>query len=173
MDIQYGDVFYLNGYILGYVLVLLSCILSSFPLLSNTCTYSYISNFCKESLFNRFVCKLYTWCKKILCPLMVLKDPEMFFPRQVTSYSHFQSISAWVSKTWKSLTFRAFFKGNIRQGRSDHIRMYLRAYLKSLKIYFFNLFIYLTYLFIYRLFGEKRPLHLQEFSLVLLLFYTT
>lgn len=60
MDIQYGDVFYLNSYILGYVLALLSCILSSFPLLSNTCTYSYISNFCKESLFNRFVCKLYT-----------------------------------------------------------------------------------------------------------------
>ena len=56
--------------------------------------------------------------------------------------------------------------------------MYEGAYLKNLKIYLYYFFISLfdfddlvIYLFIYRYFAEKRPLHMQEFSLVLLLFY--
>ena len=59
-----------------------------------------------------------------------------------------------------------------------YARMYEGAYLKNLKIYLYYLFISLfdfddlvIYLFIYRYFAEKRPLHMQEFSLVLLLFY--
>ena len=46
----------------------------------------------------------------------------------------------------------------------DRVQEYARAYLENLKIY-------LTYLFIYRVFGEKRLLHMQEFSLIVLLLF--
>ena len=46
--------------------------------------------------------------------------------------------------------------------------MYARAYLENLKKnILFYLFISLIYLFNYRFFGEKRLIHMQEFSLII------
>ena len=54
------------------------------------------------------------------------------------------------------------------QGCSDHI--FARTHLKNLKICFFSLFISFFDLFIYLFIDYLAPLHMQEFSLVLLLF---